>query len=189
MRRPFSNFTGDEVMRLKITTGLFVILSLVFLVLTPEQLNHVLAGEDPGQKSPESVEERRLLYTIKQERTRLRTEYRKREQQLDMREIELKTLAGEVDKKIKELQEVRKDVQGLLAEKDATESKRVKKLSRMYAKMKPAKAADLLAKLEQDLAIGILTGMAPKSGAKIMNNLPPGKATSLSQKYSSLSRD
>ncbi len=146
------------------------------------------AGETPGAPVPESVEERRLLYAMDQERLRLQAEHQQRVQQLDLREIELKTLAGEVEKKLSELKKLRQSVQQLLAEKSTVEAKRLKGLSKMYAKMAPAQAANLLTSLDQDLAVAILAGMDPKSGAKIMNTLPVETATTLSVAYSSLEK-
>ena len=176
-------------MYLRNLTVIAAMLAFVLVLLTPVRLAWVFAGEGGAPGSPESVEERRLLYSLNQERIRLRTEYQERTQQLDRREIELKTLAGEVDKKLMEMQKLREIVQKLLTEKNTAEIKRVKRLSRMYAKMKPAKAARLLVDLEQDLAVAILTGMAPKSGAKIMNNMPAGTVVNLSLVYSSLEKN
>lgn len=165
------------------------IFALGLTFLAPVSLDGVRAGErPPASGKPDSVEERRLLYSLGEERSRLQAEYRRRSEALDLREIELKTLAGEVDKQIKELQKLREEVQQLLAEKDSLEAKRVKGLSRMYEKMNPAQTARLLTGLDQELAVAILAGMAPKSGAKVMDNLPAGKAAALSLAYSSLER-
>ena len=143
------------------------------------------AGAQPAGEKPTTVEQRRLLYSLQEERERLQSEYRHRAEDLDQQEIALKTLAAEVDKKIAELQKLQEEVQKLLVEKDAVEAKRIKSLSRMYEKMDPAQAAQLLANLDQDLAVGILKGMNPKAGAQIMDNLPAKKAASLSVAFSS----
>lgn len=175
-------------MRLRFSATTVVLFGALLLLFAQVHSAAVAAGETPAAAVPESVEERRLLYALSQERARLQAEYQQRVQQLDLREIELKTLAGEVEKKLTELKKLRQSVQQLLAEKSTVEAKRVKGLSKMYAKMAPAQAANLLTGLDQELAVAILAGMAPKSGAKIMNSLPVETATTLSVAYSSLEK-
>ena len=164
-----------------------VALGLGLFWLSPYRLDKVFAGDVPAIATPGTVEERRLVYNLDQERTRLQEEYQKRLQQLDQREIELKTLSQEVEKKLTELQKLRESMQQLLAAKSAAEAKRVKELSMIYAKMSPAQAALLLPDLEQKLAVAILEGLSPKASAKIMDNLSPKDATRLSTAYSTLS--
>jgi len=176
-------------MRSGFPAGCAALLTLVLICIAPGRLSGVLAGETPPTVTkPDSVEERRLLYSLTEERTRLQDEYRRRGEELDLREIELKTLDAEVDKKIAEMQELRQEVQKLLAAKNTAEAKRIKGLSRMYEKMSPVQASRLLAGLDQELAVKILAGMAPKSGAKVLDNLPTKTATRLSLAYSSLKK-
>lgn len=153
---------------------------------SPLRLDRVFAGDTPAIAPPGTVEERRLVYNLDLERTRLQGEYQQRAQQLDQREIELKTLSQEVEKKLTELQKLRESLQQLLAEKNAVEVKRIKDLSMIYTKMSPAQSALLLAELDQKLAVSILEGISAKASAKIMDNLPAKDATRLSTAYSTL---
>ena len=164
----------------------FVMLGLGLFWLSPYRLEQVFAGDVPAIAAPGTVEERRLVYTLDQERTRLQEEYQKRTQLLDQREIELKTLSQEVEKKLTELQKLREAVQQLVVAKNAAEAKRIKDLSMIYTKMSPGQSAQLLAEMDQKLAVAILEGISPKASAKIMDNLPPKDATRLSVAYSSL---
>lgn len=154
--------------------------------LSPYRLDKVFAGTVPAIAATGSVEERRLSVNLEQERAKLQAEFQQRSQQLDQREIELKTLAEEVEKKITELQKMRESLQQLVVEKNAAETKRIKELSMIYAKMSPAQSAVLLAELDQQLAVAILAGLSPKVSAKIMDNLPTPTATRLSVAYSTL---
>lgn len=163
-----------------------VVLGLGLLWLSPVRLDRVFAGASPAIAAPGTVEERRLFVNLEQERAKLQAEFQQRSEQLDQREIELKTLAEEVEKKITELQKTRESLQQLLVEKNAAEVKRVKELSMIYAKMSPAQAALLLAELDQKLAVAILAGLSPKASAKIMDNLPAPTATKLSVAYATL---
>ena len=176
----------------KMTIILAVLLVAWLGVAKPLATPQAFAAETSVEKSatpataPDTVEERRLLYTLSQERARLQADYQQRNKQLDEREINLKTLATEVDKKLAELEKLQSRLAELLKQKDAEEAKRLKGLSRMYEKMDAAQAAKLLADLDQQLAVDILSGMQPKAGAKILNNLPPETATRLSVVYSKL---
>ncbi len=134
----------------------------------------------------DSVEKRRILFSLQQERERLQAEYAKKEKNLQMREIELKTLQEEVDKKLSDLQQLREKLDRLLVLKDDAEEKRVKGLSKMYEKMEPAKGARLLADLDQDLAVAILAGMKSKSAGGVLGNMAADDAARLSAAYSSL---
>lgn len=132
-----------------------------------------------------SVEERRLKASIRQELLRLR----QKEELLSAREMELKTLSREVDKKIEELKNARIEVNALLEKKNEQEIQKAQALSKMYEKMEPERAAELLATLEKNLAISILDGMRAKSAGKVLNNMDPAKAAILSTSYSNLGSD
>ncbi|PIE65838.1 MAG: hypothetical protein CSA26_02250 [Desulfobacterales bacterium] len=118
-----------------------------------------LAANDPTTSAPKksnnqektyrSVEERRLLVALQEERINLQNE---REDLAD-RKKSLKRLQDEVDKKLEELKQQRIQLEELLAEKDTQELKRVKDLSKMYEKMTAEKAARVFGTLEQDLAV------------------------------------
>ena len=165
----------------------FFVLGLGLLWLSPYRLEQVFAGDVPAIAPPGTVEERRLVYNLDQERTRLQEEYQKRTQLLDQREIELKTLGQEVEKKLTELQKLRESLQRLLTEKNTAEAKRIKDLSMIYTKMAPTQSAQLLAEMDQKLAVAILEGISPKASAKIMDSLSTKDATRLSTAYSALS--
>lgn len=168
-----------------------VVLIIVFCAgglfwLSPYRLDKVFAGDPPAIAAPGTVEERRLVYNLDQERTKLQAEYQQKTQQLDQREIELKTLSQEVEKKLTELQKLRETMQQLLAEKNTAEAKRIKELSMIYSKMSPSQSAQLLAEMDQKLAVAILEGISPKASAKIMDSLSTKDATRLSAAYSTL---
>lgn len=186
-RLPYSNSTKGDAMRSGITILTAVVLG-VALLLAPVDFGAVFAGEAAVLKKPGSVEERRLLYSLGEERARLQAEYEARAGKLDTREIALKTLAGEVDKKLMELKKLRETLQQLLEARDDAGAKLVKRLSRTYAKMQSSQAGRLLTELDQDLAVDILVGMDPKAAAKILDTVPVGTAVSLSLAYSSLEK-
>lgn len=166
-------------------------LALVLLAVLALGIPAHLWSQDPPKISEApaaSVEERRLNYAIAQERERLLAEYRLKEETLSLREIELKTLEGEVDKKLAELRELKTELQALVGQKDNLQGKRLLDLGKMYEKMDAAQAAELIIELDEGLAVDILARMKSKSVGRILNNIEPDKAARLSAAYSSLGK-
>lgn len=133
----------------------------------------------------ETVEERRLIVQLREKKQKNEEEA----QALKKERNELNLLRVEVDKKLDELQRLRKEIQGLLAEKDAIELAKVQELSQMYNKIDPARAAQIIRSLERELAIGILGGMKSKSAGKVLANIGGEEAAELSTAYSTLRED
>ncbi len=169
---------------------------LIFLLpLLVSPLLAFAVGGSPTAEPPSSatetssVEVRRLQAALQQERSRLEADYLRREQELMQREISLKTLQEEVDKKLSEMKSLRQEVDLLLSRKSEVEEKRVKELGRMYEKMESAQAAALLEGLDRELAVAILGGMKAKAAGKVLDNMDRQKASRLSASYSTLAPD
>lgn len=163
-------------MKSQIVKGVLVLL-VIFLCI-PSLGNISQAREDDA--SIRSVEERRVLAAIAEQKARLL----EKEEVLQQRELELKTLESEVDKKLVELEKVSSEVAALLERQGESGSKRRRELSAMYEKMAPEKAAALLTAIEEDLAIDILAGMKSKTAGRVLGNMDRAKAAKLSQAYS-----
>jgi len=143
-----------------------------------------------------SVEERRILVSIEDEYAKLGD----REAKIDSREMQLKTLEAEVDKKLAAMQQLRdelivirdakrkaiKDFDQLV---DAKRVERIGELSKMYEKMDPVKAAVLIESLDHQFAVDLLLGIKKKIVGKILNSLPPETATTLSNAFTEISVD
>lgn len=175
MKLPFSFTKGRGMKREKVTQvfcwGFFL---LFFVVLSGN--SQVWAAKSLAGKGIESVEERRLLLSLQKEKEKIE----EREKKLDMKEIELKTLTQEVDKKLEEIKKQRKFLEELLGERDEVRKKKIRALSKIFEKMDPEKAAPILNTLEDDLAIGVLEGMKSKSAGKLLSRLETEKAARLS---------
>jgi len=135
---------------------------------------------DDGQIS--SVEERRILVSIEDEYAKSR----ERESKIDTREMELKTLVAEVDKKLAAMQQLRNELVKLLDRKDATEGERIGELSKIYEKMNPQKSAVLIQALDYQLAVDLLLGIKKKTAGKILDNLDPETATKLNKAFTEI---
>jgi flagellar motility protein MotE (MotC chaperone) len=160
---------------------IFVFL-LLLVIMSPPSLSGGQPSADTQSDQNNSVEERRLLDALRQERNELMS----RERLLKAREMELNSLQVEVDKKLNELRRMREEVEELVAQKNEEENARILNLSKMYEKMDPAKAAEVLATLKTGLAVNILANMKQKSAGKILNNLDDAKAATLSVAFSKI---
>ncbi|OQX20572.1 MAG: hypothetical protein BWK76_00720 [Desulfobulbaceae bacterium A2] len=159
--------------------------SLMTALLFPALSSAAPATETPPPgESREfgSVEERRLLLSLEEERRGLATA----KESLAERENELKRLEVEVDKKLTELTRLRQELEEMMAQRSEDEQKRIKDLARMYEKMAPEKAARLIVTLDEGLAIAILSGMKTKAAAKLLNFMEKDKGAKLSAAFSSL---
>lgn len=155
---------------------------LAIFALAPQQIASGEMVAKPDLDRSSSVEERRILSSLLQEKAKIAAQ----QKHLDAREMELKTLQAEVDKKLDELRRTREEVEVLVAQKNAEENARILGLSKVYEKMDPAKAARVLTTLETELAVDILANMKQKSAGKILNNLEGEKAAALSVAFSTL---
>jgi flagellar motility protein MotE (MotC chaperone) len=143
----------------------------------------------PSASSPEniegtSVEERRLRSSLQEDTDRLR----KREEDLRLRELELKTLEAQVDKKLAEMKRLREEINASLARKKEGQSEKVRELGQMYEKMDPTQAAQLLSAIDEKLAIDILSVMKKKVSGRMLGNMNKEKAARITEAYPALAR-
>ena len=129
-----------------------------------------------------SVEERRILVSIEDEYAKLG----ERESKIDTREMQLKTLEVEVDKKLAAMQQLRDELVKLLDRKEETEGERIAELSKIYEKMNPQKAAVLIKALDYQLAVDLLLGIKKKTAGKILDSLDATTATELSKAFTEI---
>ena len=145
----------------------------------------VAAQDDVAWNSTDqvdSVQERRILVSLKKERQKLQ----RRKDRMAEREKELKVLRQEVEKKLQQLRQWRGNLEELLERKEQEERKRVKKLSRIYQRMDPVKAAAALGSVKQDLAVGIISRMRSGTAAEVLDNMNKEQAAALSTDLSEL---
>lgn len=120
---------------------------------------------------------------------------RARKEQLDLREKELGELEeelhkqkAEIDSRIKRLEELRAQIATVLKERIEVDQEKVTKLVETYSNMKPKQAAEILAGVDEDLAVEVLGKMKKKNAAEIMNLLESSKARSISEKFAGYKR-
>lgn len=113
-----------------------------------------------------------------------------RRQALDEKEKQLKELEEKLhqeklalEKKVEELEAKRRDIASKLEGRVQQDEESVKKLVDVYSNMKPQSAAQVMATIDEELAISVLKRMKKQEAGNILNYMPPQKAKTLSEKY------
>lgn len=107
----------------------------------------------PGQGfTPTEVE---LLQRLQERREQLDT----RARELDQREAMLTAAETRFDQKITELQNLKKEIQGLLTQANAEQQAQLDSLVKIYETMKPADAAKIFNNLENDVLLNVISRM------------------------------
>jgi flagellar motility protein MotE (MotC chaperone) len=113
-----------------------------------------------------------------------------RKKELDAREEDLNKKAAEINKqkieieaKLKQLEESRDKIAGMLKERIASDSGKVDNLVQVYSNMKPVQAAKVFETMDEDLVIEILGRMKKKNAADILNLVKIEKAQKFSERY------
>lgn len=111
-----------------------------------------------------------------------------REEELARAEAELEAQKVALEKRMEELNSLRRDISSVLENKVKIDDQKVETLVQVYTNMKPAQAAKVIETLDEDLAVEILNRMKKKSAADIMNMLKPEKAQIFTEKLAGFKR-
>lgn len=116
----------------------------------------------PGQSfTPTELE---LLQRLQERREQLES----RARELDMREAMLTAAEQRFDQKIGELQNLKKEIQGLLTQANAEQQAQLDSLVKIYETMKPADAAKIFNKLENDVLLNVISRMKEAKVAPVL---------------------
>jgi len=132
------------------------------------------AGEESSPRSPHAVEP--LLAEIRARQAELD----RREQMIDERERAYEELLSVVSSQLDEITLQRESLETQMQVFEKQGGERVKKLSRIYAAMPPAGAAQLLNELDPQLTTQILSKMKPKESAAVLGRLERQLAVTVS---------
>lgn len=89
-----------------------------------------------------------------------------------------------MDKKIEQLDQMRREIASKLETRVVQDDESIDKLVGVYSNMKPQSAAMVLSKLDENLAISVLKKMKKQDAGSILNYMDAQKAKVLSEKYS-----
>jgi len=96
-------------------------------------------------------------------------------------EAALAALRADVQKELKQLEEVRKQVDARLAQEDAEVVKKVERLLAIYDKMQLDELAKVLSKLPDELRLKVLFHMKEKRVSMILERMDPAEAARISK--------
>ena len=104
------------------------------------------------------------------------------EARIAQQEQALETLRLETQQTLRQIEQVRREMQSLAATADAQRQKQLKKWLEIYQKMEPPKVAVVLLGLDTDFQFEVLSQLEPGRAAKILGAYPPDKAAELGRK-------
>ena len=108
-----------------------------------------------------------------------REELDKRSKELDTREALIKVAEQRVDTKIKEMESLRQQLQGMVNSANEQQAAQLDNLVKIYETMKPEDAAHIFETLDMPTLLSVVQKMKPKSTAPIMAKMAPEKAKDL----------
>lgn len=111
-----------------------------------------------------------------QDLSKRREELVAREQELESRARLLDAAESRLETQIAELQELRKNIEGLVRKYDEQEQSELESVVKIYETMKPKDAARILGELEMETLLGIMDRMKERKTAPILAAMEPERA-------------
>ena len=133
----------------------------------------VSAKKDEKKAKQETID---LKYLISR-----KLEIEKQEKSIAAKKAELLSIQDEINKKIEKLNQLRDEIRAEVAKKKVVEEKKLKHLIKVYSTMKPQNAAELIEKLDIELAIELMSKMKGDDVGKIMSFVKIEKAAEISE--------
>ena len=132
----------------------------------------------PKQSEGVSPEAIRMIEMIEKKNTALKT----REEKLASKEQQLKTLEENIRKDLEKIEKALKESKEQFGLKENQVKKNVDALIKVYSTMKPAEAANLIAAIDQHLALQIISGMKSKVAGQVLSQLDVKVAKAITEK-------
>lgn len=111
-----------------------------------------------------------------------RDELEARERQLDTQAKLVDVAQSKLDARIKQLEDLKGQLQGLLGSVDSKQDQEVLRMVKVYESMKPQQAAAIIATLDDKVRIPVASKMKEKSLAAILAKMPPAEAKKLTER-------
>ena len=113
---------------------------------------------------------------------------RLKEEELKQKESELLLLKQEVTAKLSELaalqEKVADDIGEMQNREEVQQNNRIKKLGDMYKAMEPSRAAKLMERLDEHIAVQIIAKMRGRAAGEILSSMDLDKAAQISKRLS-----
>lgn len=105
---------------------------------------------------------------------------------IENRKTEIESMRTKLDEALTFISKERIDLNSDLVVFDESERKNLKRLAGIYASMEALKAAEVMSKLSHDTSAKVLTGMPSKKSAKILSEIDPSGAATISEQMKRL---
>ena len=128
---------------------------------------------DPSHFSQSEID---LLQALSQRRDTLDA----REKSLQQREMTITAVEKRLDDKAAALEGMKAELIQLVNRRNQVNDERLQRLVKIYEAMKPREAAQILQKLDTDVAIGVMSQMKERKLAPILGFMDAGRAQTLS---------
>jgi len=114
-----------------------------------------------------------------------REQIERRARDAEAKESLLKAAEARIDGKIAQLQDLEKNIQGLLKQYDAQKQEEIDQLVRVYSVMKPKDAARIFDTLEMPILVGVMQKMKDAKVAPILAAMDSRRAVALTEELTS----
>jgi len=109
----------------------------------------------------------------------------RRQEELRVKEMELKALEGEINAKLKKLEELESVIRQDVATLKTLSDERIKHLVKIYSSMNPKAAAKLMDNMDLLVAVEVFHNMKGEVAGAILANMEPTKAASITKMLAS----
>ncbi len=128
-------------------------------------------------QSDVQIKESELLAAIEKRQKELD----KREENIKAQEERLKTLRSDVEARINELNKIKAEAEKTLKAIEAVNKGEFAHIIKIYEAMPAEEAAERISKLDNEMAVKLLSNMKGKTAGKILSFVEPAKAAELTQ--------
>jgi flagellar motility protein MotE (MotC chaperone) len=119
----------------------------------------------------------RMIETIEKKNRELK----RREEELRIKELRIKAIEAKVSKDLEKIEKGISESKQQLGIQDEKTKENVEALIKVYSSMKPEEAANLIAAIDDDLALKIVAGMKSKIAGKVLSKLDVKVAKRISE--------
>jgi flagellar motility protein MotE (MotC chaperone) len=109
----------------------------------------------------------------------------RRQEEQRVKEMELRTLEGEINTKLKKLEEIEALIRQDLSTLNTQSDERIKHLVKIYTSMNPKSAAKLMDNMDLLVAVEVFHNMKGEVAGAILANMEPTKAASITKMLAS----
>jgi len=134
----------------------------------------IFPGNPKDNPSHEEIETLRSLRSVKKQLDA-------RAKVLDERQQSIERSEAGIAKRVGELEDLLAKIRGRLKQEESIKNKKIKRLTAVYASMKPQKSAQVLSRMQLPIVVKMFSRMDEKKVGKILSFLPPEKAVRITQ--------